>query len=63
LQIGPLSQPGGQFNGIFIKAPTGIGVYTLSKMMLMSSKSAEHHHTYIWENPVKAALSERPGAV
>ena len=46
LQIGPLSQAGGQFNGIFINAPTGLGVYTLSAMIFMSSKSAESYISF-----------------
>jgi hypothetical protein len=43
LQIGPLSQDGGQFNGIFITTPAGPGVYALSAMMFMSSESAESY--------------------
>ena len=46
LQIGPLSSAGGQFDGIFIKVPTGLGVYTLSAMMFMSSKSAESYISF-----------------
>lgn len=46
LQIGPLSNAGGAFNGIFIKAPTGLGVYTLSAMIFMSSKSAESYISF-----------------
>ena len=43
LQIGPLTEAGGMFNGIFIQAPTGPGVYNVSAMMFMSSKSAESY--------------------
>ena len=46
LQIGPLSIAGGTFNGIFIKVPTGLGVYTLSAMIFMSSKSAESYISF-----------------
>src|SRR5262249_54022660 len=46
LQIGPLSQAGGQFAGIFIKAPTGVGVYTFSAMIFMSSRSAESYISF-----------------
>jgi hypothetical protein len=53
LRIGPLSQAGGQFNGILIKTPSSLGVYTLSAMMFMSSKSAESYISFIdsEENP------------
>ena len=37
---------GGQFNGIFINAPAGPGVYALSAMMFMSSASAEAYITF-----------------
>jgi hypothetical protein len=43
LQIGPLSQEGGQFISNFIQSSAGIGVYTLTAMMFMSSKSAESY--------------------
>jgi hypothetical protein len=46
LQIGPLSQAGGTFSGIFIKVPTGVGVYILTAMMFMSSKSAESYISF-----------------
>ena len=46
LQIGPLSQAGGEFDGVFINTPTGLGVYTLSAMMFMSSKSAESYISF-----------------
>ena len=46
LQIGPLSQAGGQFNGIFINVPTGPGVYILTAMIFMSSKSAESYISF-----------------
>jgi hypothetical protein len=39
LQIGPLSQAGGQFTGNFIQSSAGFGVYKLTAMMFMSSKS------------------------
>jgi hypothetical protein len=50
LRVGPLSQAGGTFSGIFIEAPTGPGVYTMSAMMFMSSKnskSGESAESYI----------------
>jgi hypothetical protein len=44
LQIGPLSQAGGQFIANCIAAPSGsAGVYSLSAMMFMSSQSAESY--------------------
>ena len=43
LRIGPLSQAGGQFTGLCINAPTGLGVYTISAMMFMSSRSTESY--------------------
>ena len=43
LQIGPLSTTGAQFSGVFINAPTGVGVFTFSAMMFMSSKSTESY--------------------
>ncbi len=46
LQVGPLSQAGGEFDGVFIQAPTGLGVYNFSAMMFMSSKSSESYISF-----------------
>ncbi len=43
LQIGPLSTAGAEFDAIFLNVPTGLGVFTFSAMMFMSSKSTESY--------------------
>jgi len=54
LRIGPASDGGAMFNGILINAPNGLGVYTLSAMMFMSSGSTK---TYSAESYVSLNTS------
>jgi hypothetical protein len=46
LEICRLSREGGQFNAMFVTVPTGVGVYTLSAMIFMSSNSAESYISF-----------------
>ncbi len=52
LQIGPFSAAGAAFNGIFIKVPTGHGVYTFSAMIFMKSMSSKSAESYSAESYV-----------
>jgi hypothetical protein len=49
LQIGPKSQAGARFSGVFVTVPTApnnVGLYTFSAMMFMSSTSAESYISF-----------------
>ena len=37
-----------------------IGEASLVNHRIRDAEDYKHHHTYIWENPVRAGLSERP---
>jgi hypothetical protein len=36
------------------------GTFTSRYTTSFYAEDYKHHHTYIWENPVRAGLSERP---
>jgi hypothetical protein len=59
LRIGPSSQAGAMFNGIFMNAPNDFGVYTLSAMMFMGSQSSKSYsaESYIGFNTSPGATS------
>jgi len=57
LQIGPLGPAGGAFYGEFIETPAVPGVYNVSAMMFMGSKSGESYISFKTGDPLSEFLT------